>query len=65
MKERFLDVIKWSLILIVAGVVFYVVYPKYHFQDGGVVRCNTLTGEVEIWNAEAQTFQALEVRYKE
>ena len=37
MKERFLDVIKWGLILVIAGVVFYKIfgltysniYPKF------------------------------------
>ena len=51
MKERLLDVIKWSLILVVAGMVFYVVCPKYHFMENdiGLVVCrgNKITGEVE------------------
>lgn len=52
MKERLLDVIKWGLILVIAGAVFYVVYPKYTFKgrQGGVwFRCNKMTGEVERW----------------
>ena len=31
-KERLLDLIKWGLILIIAGAVFYLVYPKYGFK---------------------------------
>jgi hypothetical protein len=54
MKERFLDVIKWGLILIMAGTVFYVVYPKYEFSfnASGVAmsRCNKITGSVGVWN---------------
>jgi len=32
MKERLLDVVKWALILVIAGAVFYVVCPKYYFK---------------------------------
>ena len=49
--EKALDVIKWGLILVIAGIVFYVVYPKYDFINPGnrllVIRCNTFTGEVD------------------
>jgi hypothetical protein len=50
MKERLLDVIKWGLILIIAGVVFYMAYPKYYFNsDGGLwTRGNKMTGKVEF-----------------
>ena len=51
MKERFLDVIKWSLILVIAGAVFYVVYPKYHFggpQGILMFRGNKITGLIEF-----------------
>ncbi len=41
----FIDVFKWWLILIMAGVVFYVVAPKYYFEPG--VRSNKVTGLVE------------------
>ena len=51
MKERLLDVAKWCLILIIAGAVFYVVAPKYHFGSNihGLInsRSNTITGTVE------------------
>jgi hypothetical protein len=49
MKERLLDVIKWGLILIIAGAVFYVVCPKYYFatQNGiPFFKCNKITGQV-------------------
>ena len=61
MKERFLDVIKWGLILVIAGAVFYKMftliypnmYPKYQFfmEDEGLqwYRCNEITGKVEQW----------------
>ena len=32
MKERLLDVLKWGLIIIIAGVVFYFVAPTQQFQ---------------------------------
>ena len=49
-NEFFLDIIKWGLILIMAGLVFYVVCPKYYFTtSGGVIpvyKCNKITGQV-------------------
>ena len=50
MKERLLDVIKWGLILIIAGAVFYVVCPKYHFEKEGLRRFNRITGHSERWD---------------
>lgn len=47
MKERLLDVIKWGLILIIAGTVFYVVYPKYELHDG--TRFNKMNGQVSFF----------------
>ena len=63
MKERFLDVIKWGLILAIAGVVFYKtftltysnIYPKFEFFIGNEelhwYRCNKITGEIEQWQS--------------
>lgn len=51
MKERMFDVIKWGLILFIAGIVFYIFYPKYHFghtKDLVVIRGNKITGKVEV-----------------
>jgi hypothetical protein len=51
MKERFLDVIKWGLILIIAGAVFFWVYPKYYFdhsQKAIWTRGNKMTGKIEV-----------------
>ena len=49
MKERLLDVIKWGLILVIAGAVFYVVCPKYYFElhPKTFIRANKITGKVE------------------
>ena len=53
MKERMLDVIKWGLIIIIAGAVFYVVYPKYYFDHAFLsnipvwMRGNSMSGKVE------------------
>ena len=55
MKGVLLDVMKWGLILIIAGVVLYLVFPKYHFAGRlGIVeyRCNKMTGKVEHWNPQ-------------
>jgi hypothetical protein len=47
MKERLLDVIKWGLILIIAGAVFYVVCPKYEWHERSVtIKLNKITGNV-------------------
>ena len=60
MKERLLDVIKWGLILVIAGIVSYVVHykamttylsndtPNYCFRvsDRTIFRCNKLSGKL-------------------
>ena len=63
MKERFLDVIKWGLILVIAGAVFYkalsltypTMHPKFDFFKGDKelqwYRCNRITGEIEQWKS--------------
>lgn len=56
MKERLLDVIKWGLIIVIAAIAFYIVYPKYYFGDtGGKInsRGNKITGGVELlWDGK-------------
>ena len=52
MKERLLDVVKYGLILIIAGAIFYAVYPKYYFFtasrfDTIILKGNKMTGRVE------------------
>lgn len=55
MKERLLDVAKWGLILVIAGVVFYVMYPKYYFGKYGssnrLFKGNKITGKVEYFSS--------------
>ena len=46
MKEIIQDVFKWSLILIIAGCIFYVVCPKYQPIAQGMGKFNTVTGSV-------------------
>jgi hypothetical protein len=46
MKERLLDIMKWGLILLIAGAIFYAVCPKYEFS-GVRIKFNTITGEVQ------------------
>ncbi|MBA7511739.1 hypothetical protein ES705_03735 [subsurface metagenome] len=39
---------QWILIIIAVGFVFYHFYPKYEFTVNGLIRCNKITGKVEI-----------------
>ena len=53
MKERLLDVVKWGLVLLIAGLIYCVVCPKYYFTGPRGVpmfRCNKITGVVELWD---------------
>lgn len=60
MKDWLADVTKWIVVIAVAAIAFYLVYPKYYFmkvgreqeqylrrgQDVvGVIRYNTITGK--------------------
>ncbi|SPD75695.1 hypothetical protein PITCH_A720035 [uncultured Desulfobacterium sp.] len=52
MKERLLDIIKWGLILVIAGAILFFVFPKYDFEaisygSGGLFKCNKFTGEIK------------------
>ena len=44
--EKSLDVIKWGLIIIIAAVAFYIVYPKYDFIPDFPFKGNKFTGEM-------------------
>jgi hypothetical protein len=51
MREILLDVIKWGLILLLLGILFYVFYPKYYFaytDDLVIIRGNKISGKVEV-----------------
>ena len=48
MKERLLDVMKWGLILVVAGAIFYAVCPKYEVREN-VLKFNKITGRISIF----------------
>ena len=51
MKEKLFDVIKWGLILLTTGIIFYIFYPKYylgHTNDLVIIRGNKITGKVEV-----------------
>ena len=55
MKERLRDVVKWGLIIVIAGVVFYLVYPRYRPVAGGPnYVLNTITGQVSRVHIESQ-----------
>jgi len=54
-----IDIIKLSVIMCVAGLLFYVVFPKYKFMgpnDFAVYRCNIVTGEVMGWDIGKKTW---------
>jgi len=38
---------QWILIIIVVGMIYYLVSPKYYFAMNGSIRCNKITGKVE------------------
>jgi hypothetical protein len=42
------SLVKWLLVIIAAAIAFYCVYPKYYFDRSGFVRCNKITGKVEM-----------------
>ena len=51
------DMIKWSVILCVFALLFYLVFPKYKFMgpnDFAVYRCNIVTGEVVAWDMDTE-----------
>ena len=51
MKENLFYVIKWGIILLIAGIIFYIFYPKYYFghtNDLVIIRGNKITGKVEV-----------------
>jgi hypothetical protein len=51
------DILKWSVILCVAAILLYFIFPKYKFMgpnDFAVFRCNTITGEILAWDVDAK-----------
>ena len=51
------DMIKWSILMFVAALLIYFVFPKYKFMgpnDFAVFRCNTVTGGVMAWDMDAK-----------
>jgi len=46
--ERLLDVIKWSLIILIGATIFYIASPKYQPipMKYGLVKINTVTGDI-------------------
>jgi len=56
-KKWIMDVLKFVIAIVLAAILFYIVCPKYYFNNMnvtgdkgnivvGVVRCNRITGEV-------------------
>ena len=52
MNEKIFNILKWAIILIIGGFVFYIVFPKYHFFNIAL-RGNKITGKIEILNDKA------------
>jgi len=51
------DTLKWSIMLCVAAILLYFIFPKYKFMgpnDFAVFRCNIITGEVLAWDMDAK-----------
>ena len=51
MNKKIYDVIKWVLIALIIGIIFYIFYPKYYFgytNDLVIIRGNKITGKVEV-----------------
>ena len=50
--EKLLDVVKWSLIIVIGAIAFYAVCPKYDFiyyeKSGVYFRENKITGEIDL-----------------
>ncbi len=48
-RKAIIGIVKGSVLLIVAGAVFYYVYPKYylHVKPGNVFRLNQVTGQMD------------------
>jgi len=49
-RKAIIDIVKGSILLILAGVIFYCVYPKYTFIEGNVnfYKGNVFTGEITV-----------------
>lgn len=53
MIGRLLDVVKWTLIFVIAGIIFYLVGPKYDYgSEIKWTRFNKVTGEVSVFDME-------------
>jgi|GEM_PF-606272 len=61
MKERLYDVIKWGLVILIAGFIFYIIYPKYHFIES-TIRGNKITGKVEKYVQKTGKWKELNYR---
>jgi len=46
MRQMGLDVLKWTVILLIAGLVFYAVCPKYDVVANGLMKFNKITGSI-------------------
>jgi len=56
------DIIKWAMLIGIAGIVFYIVAPKYDIRVDGntIVRLNKITGTASVYIARGEGWAALE-----
>lgn len=58
-KTETIKVLKYILLMVIGSILFYFLCPKYHFMLNGQIRCNTITGQVQILqNGRWQPFQS-------
>jgi len=51
------DIIKLGIILIIAAILIYLIYPKYSFlgpKHFAFYRCNNVTGTIKAWDFDEQ-----------
>ena len=52
MRKDLSDVLKAAIIIGMAAVAFYLVFPKYHHVGGWKFRLNSITGQVEKFSED-------------
>ena len=50
-RKTIIDIIKWGVVIAMAAVAFYIVFPKYYVKPSGSlkVRYNQITGTMDNW----------------
>ena len=55
MKEKIKELLKWGLLVAVAILLFYFLFPKYYFitNEGPFLRCNKIIGNCDRMRVES------------